>query len=362
MKSKYIYLYPFLILCIIILTDKLICIPDVRESGRRNYKAGQNILLGMPNIWKENILAKQNGKTIAVAIGTSRSEILHEWLDIPVKKSTYDKPISFETRTTIKASEFLLFYLILKSMIDSGFKPDVLFLEFSDDVFSEYSVHSYKSKWSELMLHENELMDIFDAMNPEIKRDIISRLLFLGYNYHFKPIQAVKNLITGNRVTNDHYFIGLSSYLNAKRPYSPDNIGYKYDKFPPNEFQKRIVEYSEVMKEHFFQPYQISETETNLFRKIIDLIEKNNIATVIWEPQVHPYYQKIRFQITKESIFNRYTRNFINPNSKNIRHISLNLENSECRYFTDSSHVSPLCVPEIVDKLLQTAKEIPNFQ
>ncbi|MCW7474640.1 DUF1574 domain-containing protein [Leptospira levettii] len=94
----------------------------------------------------------------------------------------------------------------------------------------------------------------------------------------------------------------------------------------------------------------------------MDLIEKNNIATVIWEPQVHPYYQKIRFQITKESIFNRYTRNFINPNSKNIRHISLNLENSECRYFTDSSHVSPLCVPEIVDKLLQTAKEIPNFQ
>lgn len=362
MKSISIYSFPFLILFSIILIDKVICIPDVRESGRRNYKAGQNILLGMPVVWEENHKIKNSGQKVAVVTGTSRSESFHEWSEIPVKKSTLKDPIYFETRTAVKASEFMLFYLLVKSMSDAKFKPNILFLEFSDGMLNENNIYTYKTKWAELMLHESELIDLYDAMNPEIQRDIVTRLIFLGYNYHFKPLQAVKNLLTGERVSNDTYFIGISSYMNTKRPFSADKIGFEIDQFPPEEFQERIVNYSESRREHFLSRFQISETETNFFKKIIAHIEKNNIPTVIWEPQIHPYYQDIRSQITKESIFNRYMKMYINPNSKNIRFVSLNQGGLSCKTYVDCSHVSPVCVPDIVDKLLQTAKEIPNFQ
>ncbi|EMJ89177.1 DUF1574 family protein [Leptospira meyeri] len=362
MKFNRIYFLPFFILFSIIIVDKLICIPDVRESGRRNYKAGQNILLGMPVIWEENKKIQSSGKKVVVVTGTSRSEPFHEWAEIPVNKSTSNEPVYFETRTAVKASEFLLYYLLIKSMTDAGFKPDVLFLEFSDEMLNENNIYTYKTKWAELMLHENELMDIYDSMNSEMQRDIIARLLFLGYNYHFKPIVAAKNLITGNRITNDTYFIGISSYMNVKRPFTPDKAGYEINQFPPKEFQERIIDYAQSRKEHFLSRFQISETETKFFKKIVDHAEKHNIPMVIWEPQIHPYYQEIRHRITQGGIFRQYIRQFVDPNSKNIRYVSLNEGNTNCKTYVDCSHVSPVCVPEIADKLLQIAKEIPNFK
>ncbi|EMY62014.1 DUF1574 family protein [Leptospira terpstrae] len=362
MKFNRTYFLPFFILLTIFVIDKLVCIPDVRESGRRNYKAGQNILLGMPVIWVENKKIQSSGKKVAVVTGTSRSEPFHEWAEIPVNKSTIKEPVYFETRTAVKASEFLLYYLLIKSMTDSGFKPNVLFLEFSDEMLNENNIYTYKTKWAELMLHENELIDIYDSMNSEMQRDIIARLLFLGYNYHFKPVLAAKNLLTGNRVTNDTYFIGISSYMNVKRPYKPEDIGYDVSQFPAKEFQERIIDYAESRKQHFLSRFQISETETNFFKKIVDHAEKHNIPMVIWEPQIHPYYNDIRHKITKGGIFKQYIQQFVNSNSKNIRHVSLNEGNTKCTTYVDCSHVSPVCVPEIADKLLQIAKEIPNFK
>ncbi|PJZ47232.1 DUF1574 family protein [Leptospira brenneri] len=362
MKNIRIILIPFLLLLLVILVDKLICIPDVRESGRRSYKAGQNLILGMPEIWEENKTTQKKGNRVAVVTGTSRSELFHEWAEIPVTKSILKEPIYFETRTAVKASEFLLYYLIIKSMTDSGFKPDVVFLEFSEEMFNENNVYTYKTKWAELMLHEDELLDIYDAMNPQFKRDIIARLLFLGYNYHFNPILAVKNLISGKRVANDNYFIGLSSVMNAKRPFTPDRIGFHSDNFPENEYQARIVGYAESRRELFLNHYQLSNPEVNFFRKIIDHAEKHNIPMVIWEPQIHPYFQDIRRKITGGELYQKNIQKFIDPNSKNIRYISLNEGNTNCQTYVDCSHVSPICVPEIADKLLQTAKEIPNFK
>ncbi|MCW7479746.1 DUF1574 family protein [Leptospira kanakyensis] len=362
MKDIRLYFIPFLLLLLVIVVDKLICIPDIRESGRRTYKAGQNLILGMPTIWEENKTIQKSGKRVVVVTGTSRSESFHQWKEIPVSKSIIQEPVYFETRTAIKASEFLLYYLIIKSMTDSGFKPDVLFLEFSEEMFNENNVYTYKTKWAELMLHEDELLDIYDAMNPQFKRDIIARLLFLGYNYHFNPILAVKNLASGKRVANDDYFIGLSSYMNEKKQFAPDHIGYHVNNFPEKEYRDRIVGYAESRKLYFLNNYRISNPEINFFRKIIDHAEKHNIPMVIWEPQIHPYFQDIRKKITGGDLFNKNIKQYIDPNSKNIRYISLNEGNTNCLTYVDCSHVSPICVPEIADKLLQTAKEIPNYK
>lgn len=362
MKDIRVYFIPFLLLLLIIITDKLICIPDVRESGRRTYKAGQNMLLGMPAIWEEDKTFQKNGKRVVVVTGTSRSEAFHEWAEIPVSKSVLKEPVYFETRTAVKASEFLLYYLMIKSMTDSGFKPDILFLEFSEEMLNENNVYTYKTKWAELMLHEEELIDIYDAMSPQFKRDIIARLLFLGYNYHFNPVLALKNLVSGKRVANDSYFIGVSSVLNAKRPFTPDRIGYQIDQFPEKEYQDRIIGYAESRKYYFLRDFKISEPEINFFRKIVEHAEANNIPMVIWEPQIHPFFQEIRSNITGGGLFKKNIEKYVNPNSRNIRYVSLNEGNSKCQTYVDCSHVSPICVPEIADKLLQIAKEIPNFK
>ncbi|XDD46127.1 DUF1574 family protein [Leptospira sp. WS39.C2] len=362
MTPKKVYFYPLLLVLFIFVIDKIACIPKFREAARRPYKSGQNILIGFPKVWEETKQLQSENQNVVVVTGSSRSDIFHEWESIPVNKNTYSKPIYFETRLALKASEYFLYYLLLKSMIDSGFKPNLMFIEFSEEMLNENNVYSYKTKWKELMLPEDVLMDIYPVFNNKYKFEILSRLLFVSYNYHIRPIQGITNLIKGENANDDTYFIALSSYLNKKRPFNPNNVGIQIDQFTPQEYEDRIVKYSKGQEELLLSQFILSDTEVGFLKRIIDLAEKNNIPTVIWEPQVHPYYQEKRKQITGGNLFETISQNIIDPNSKNIRKISLNHGNTKCKIYTDSSHVSPLCVPEIVDKLLQTAKDIPNFQ
>ncbi len=362
MNQKRIYLYPFFIIFFVFLVDKLVCIPELREAGRRAYKSGQNVLVGLPKVWEEDKKLQSENTKVVVVTGTSRSDIFHEWEKIPVNQSTYSGPIYFETRSSIKASEYFLFYLMIQSMTKSGFKPDLLFLEFSEEMLNENNVFSYKSKWQELMLHEDELIDIFPTFNFKYQREILSKLFFLSYNYHFSPTQGVTNWIKGKTANDDNYFIALASYLNKKRPFDPKKIGIELDNFTPQEFKDRIVDYSQSQRELLLTNYTFSETEYGFLKKIIQHAEEHNIPTVLWEPQVHPYYGQLRKSITGGNLMEIYGRPLVDPNSKNIRLISLNHGNTNCKTFVDSSHVSPICVPEIADKLLQIAKEIPNFK
>lgn len=362
MNQRHIYLYPFFIILAIFLIDKLVCLPEFREAGRRAYKSGQNVLIGLPKVWEEDRKRQAEKTKVVVVTGTSRSDIFHEWENIPVRKSTYSGPIYFETRSSIKASEYFLFYLMIQSMTKSGFKPDLLFLEFSEEMLNENNVYSYKAKWQELMLHEDELIDIYSTFNPKFQREIITKLLFVSYNYHFSPIQGVSNWIKGITANDDTYFIALGSYLNKKRPFNPENAGIELDDFTPEEYRKRIIDYSESQRELLLTNYTFSETEYGFLKKIIQHVEEHNIPTILWEPQIHPYYDQLRRTITGGNLFETSGRPLVSPNSKNIRLISLNKGNTNCKTFMDSSHVSPVCVPEIADKLLQIAKEIPNFK
>ncbi|MCZ8342628.1 MAG: DUF1574 family protein [Leptospira sp.] len=356
------FFYPILLVLGIIAIDKLVCIPDVRESGRRSYKAGQNVFLGLPYVWKEDIQIQKQNKSIAMVVGTSRSDIFHQWETIPFSKSTFPKEIYFETRTAVKASEFLTFYIMIKSMTESGFRPDVIFLEFSEEMLNEFNSFSYKTKWQELTFHESELLDFYPMIVGKTKRDLIAKLLFLSYNYHISPIQTISNLITGKRVQNDDYFIQLTASLNKKRPYSKDDIGFEDGKIPEDIYKDRIEGYTNGQIEILLRNFTLSETEVNFFAKTLELSETYNIPLVIWEPQIHPYFQSKRKEITGGKLFRTYTQKFVSPESKNIRTVSLNEGNTNCKTYTDSSHVSPICVPEIAEKLIETAKTIPNFK
>ncbi|XDD42442.1 DUF1574 family protein [Leptospira sp. WS60.C2] len=362
MNQKKIYFYPIIVLFFIFSIDKIACIPEFREAARRSYKPGQNILLGFPKVWEENKIRQLENQKIILVTGSSRSEILHEWEEIPVKPTTYNKPVYFETRSAVKASEYMLNYLLLKGMIDTGFKPNLMFIEFSEEMLNENNSFSYKTKWKELMLTEDQLLDIFPVFNPQYKLEIMSRLIFLSYNYHIRPIQGISNLIKGEKASDDLYFIAISSYLNKKRPFDPNHIGIEIDNFSPQDYESRIINYTKEIQDMMLRNYRFSDTEFGFLKKIINLAETHNIPTVIWEPQVHPYYQNLRKSITGGNLYETILLPQLNPNSKNIRTISLNKGNTNCKTYADSSHVSTICVPEIVDKLLQTAKDIPNFQ
>lgn len=356
------YLYPLYIILFVFILDKVACIPNFRDLGKRDYKAGQNVILGLDAVWKENQERQNNGNHIAVVTGSSRSEIFHLWKNIPLDTNLSRNEIYFETRTAVKAAELLYMYMVVDSMRQAGFRPNVLFLEFSEEMFNLNSPRSFDSAWNEMILNEEQLIEAVPFLKGKYFRDGLFQILFPSYHYHFQPIKALSG---GNKSSNDvaQYYINLASLQNHKRDFTKAEEGFAEQNFPISEYQTRIVSYTNELFQNFLmRNYKYSPYEESIFALLVHHIEKNKIPTVIWEPQIHPYYQNLRAQKTGGALFENLTKKYVDPNSKYIRVLSLNNKNTKCTTYTDSSHVSPICVPEIANQLLKAAKDIDSIK
>ncbi|WP_411823932.1 DUF1574 family protein [Leptospira sp. 'Mane'] len=360
---KKIYYYPLFIFLIVFLADKIVCIPSLLESGRRHYKAGQNVLLGINPVWNADKIKQSNGTTTISMFGSSRSYLFHEWKDIPLKENYFSKPFAIETRSIVKASDFLLNYLLIRSMEKTDYKPNLVVLEFSEEILNEKSPFTFKSKSEELILNSEELISILPYLEGEGRRNVIFKILFPSYNYRFQPLLAVSNLIKGKKIEEETLFVEMIALMNEKQPFDPKNVGFPLNSFPKGDYQGRIIDYTnQLIKNDILRNYKYSPNEEGVFHAIIDYLEKNNIPTVIWEPEVHPYYLEKRKQITGGNHFQELKGKYISETSKNIRTLSFVQDPLQCDVFVDASHISPVCIPEMSDRIFSVAKTIPNFK
>ncbi|BDA77395.1 hypothetical protein LPTSP3_g03250 [Leptospira kobayashii] len=360
---KKIYYYPLFIFLIVFLADKIACIPVLLESGRRHYKAGQNILLGINPVWTADKIKQETGSTTVSVFGSSRSYLFHEWKEIPLKENYFSKPIAIETRSIVKASDFLLNYLLIRSMGKVGYKPNLVVLEFSEEMLNEKSPFTFKSKSEELILNSDELISLFPYLEGEGKRNVLFKILFPSYNYHFQPLLAISNISKGKKIEEETLFVEMIAIMNEKQPFDPKNVGFPLNSFSPQDYQARIIDYTnQLIQNDILRNYSYSSNEEGVFHATIDYLEKNNIPTVIWEPTVHPYFLEKRKQITGGNHFQKLKEKYISKASGNVRTLSFVEDPLKCDIYVDASHVSPVCIPEMADRIFSVAKTIPNFK
>lgn len=358
MKNKYFY-YPFLLLFIIFALDKIVLISDFRVLGGDEKTPLENLQKLLNNVWQNH---KSNSKeSVLVFFGSSRSEVFQYISKDAIKSSIFiDSEIknkllnySIETRGVAKASELLYSYTSLKSLVDSGYRPEKVFIEVSPEMFNlNNPFHaSYHHKMNRLS--PEYLWDFLFVSESTWKFQVFKDLLFLSSYYKFKPELLLTRKV--NSYSDDDFAIQL--FLNLNPRIESASLINDFDVSSDSAYQEKIVGYSnELLNNSFARNYKRSSSEIYFFKKMISLIKQNNLNAIFWTPKVHPYYQSF-IEPLSDTVMNEIKDNL---RVNNIKYIDLRNTNFKCNRYTDSSHMSGKCAPEILSYILLNVSQMEN--
>ncbi|NCN08759.1 MAG: DUF1574 domain-containing protein [Leptospira sp.] len=372
MKFK-IFLYPVLIFLIIFCIDKLSIIPSIQKLGRIENSPLENIANGVAKIYKKKKIENElqtkllkessnltDSKKSAVVLGTSRSDILKFSERDFIQQSKFitqkekEKLLQFEieTRSVVKASDFLYHLILFKNIVDSGYKPNLVIIEVSPETTNLNSPFHAKTQYTTNILKYQFLIELSQIAEKSWLKTVLTSVLFPSSYYKFKPEKAISNLIAKKDYLSDNNVIEAYEFFPATAALPTSYEDYEVKSFPLNKFQERIVDYSNHLhKDNILRNYQISTSELALFDLLLKEIKSSKIPVVFWRPKVHPYYYAIQMQEGLAEI-----DSLLENKIKEAGYSYINLQNTSmnCDFFTDSSHHSGRCAPEILSKILST--------
>lgn len=391
MKKAKIFFYPFFVFFIIFSIDKLAYFENIRKYGRTGNTGLENIRDGMDLIWEKRLLESRNvlhpsdnrdrprsplteqsqknqteEKQVIVIFGTSRSERLKFNHPKNVESSSFlsraDKRIigglDLETRLTDRGSEFMYNLFLLNAMFESGYKPDLVLFELSPEMFNENSYAGFHYQWSSNIFPLEFIREIFPLVSNDWKKKMLYSLLFPSSYYKFQPIKALLNAMKG-----EDYKTHNETYPILQHFPTLQAISQNYDDVPVHTnsgelYEERILGYSRQMFEsYFYRDYEFSETERNLFVKILKIAQKSEVPFLFWRPRLHPQYNQMiekRIPESADDIFQEYTEKYNQP------FYNAQKDSFQCDSYSDSSHLSSRCSPELLIKLWKKSPLYPE--
>jgi hypothetical protein len=356
MKHPY-FNYPFAIILLVFTLDKITMIDFVWRNGRTENTPLENVRDGMDLIWKDRI-KNPSSKKVVVFFGTSRTENLRYLANKNILSSKELTQIEkenllnydFEMRGIVRASEILYNYTLLEGLIQSGYRPDVVFFELSPEMFNRNNpFHASFQSRDNIFLY-SQLLKILSSAEWNWKRNILTAVLFPASHYNFSIIKFLKSSISGTDYLTDNFVIPFFLASSSIQEYEPKPEIHE-DIIDGELYQTRILQFSEYLKnENILRNYEYSTSESKLLDYTIALASSSNIKVVFWRPRLHMYYN----QMLKDQGLGKVDLEFADKVKKS-GHIYIDMQNISlnCDYFIDSSHFAPSCAPEIVSKLLE---------
>ncbi|MCG9874550.1 MAG: DUF1574 domain-containing protein [Leptospiraceae bacterium] len=360
MKYK-IFFLPISLFLFIFLIDKISIIPGIHELGRIENSPLENIADGVRRIYASKKLDKEKtiyNKKTAIILGTSRSDILKfsssdfirdsKFISFDEKKMLLHYDV--ETRSVVKASDFLYNYFLFKNIKDSGFKPEIVLIEVSPETTNLNSPFHVSSQYSTNIIPYKLLLNLVTIAEKSWFKQVLTSAIFPSSYYKFKPEKAISNFFTNKDYLTNNNVIAAYEFFPSTTPLPTSYEDYRSDNFPPEKYQERILDYSNFLKQdNILRDYSISKSELALLDLLLKEIHESNLNVIFWRPKVHNYYYTMQLDsgLGKiDEIIETKIRNAGYP------YINLQLTKMNCDYFTDASHHSGRCAPEILNKVL----------
>lgn len=354
-----VILYPVLIFLLIFALDKLATIPSIRKYGRPEYTPMENILVNL----KRSIEDRRAGaKPLHVLLGTSRSDRfkymtggrirLGDGLSQEDQKALLG--IQFETRGVIRASEFLIQYVLIRKILEATRSPDLVILEMSPEMFNKNSPFGMSNQINDNIYSLPTLQGTLDFVSGKNFKEVRNRLLFHSYAFRFKPERAVERAISGKPATSNNMAVFLLQSQKSIEELPDTYRDYHRDQIPEEVYQERFVGYTNFLKkENILMNYEFDRQEKDALFASLELLKKAKIPVVVWIPYVHPIlsreWEKTDYVQFEPEILARLTKLQV-P----VHDASRNPP--ECIRFSDSSHLSSKCGPSLMADIQQTAR------
>ena len=358
--TKRVLWYPILLVCLILLVDKLALIEGVRKYGRADPTPLENILTFVRQKLSPRLRDDRREKPIVFFLGTSRSDIFRHLHPATIRETPFltseEKDLllgmEFETRAILKASELFLQFALLEALLRDGARPDLVVLEVSPEMFNGGSPFHMRRYLRGDIFDYTLLWKSLDFLEGDLRKEAWTRFFSATYAFRFRPERALGNFLRGKEAGDGGYAVSLLDLYAALQPL-PENLqDYEAENIPEKIFAERFRGYADYLeRENVLMNYRHDPAEMGALLSILDMALAAKIPLVVWIPYVHPELERrwrkspVYPEVDGE-IRNRGFPIFFGPKTR-----------FECRYFTDSSHLSGRCTPYLMRQILKTAGE-----
>jgi hypothetical protein len=291
-----------------------------------------------------------------VFIGTSRSDIYREFMSkdiinnpfIKNEESVLNKPVIAHI---IKAGSFFHFYQLYNNITKKYPQETVYVFELN---YGSLNHNSYFRRRNDVEnLNFQQFGDIYSQLSFQQKMDYITSRLFITSTLNVSFLLPFKpKKVSHDENLNALFFIykGQLQHINkninsfmSKGTLEGDEteeIKIEYDKFIQNQMDTVHLKFKE------------NSTDKALIYKLIQDAGKRNLKFIFYRPKIHKDMRKAidRSYGEKEKKWIEEISKYIKDN--NLHFIDFEDEtNLSCSYFTDPSHLSVTCAPEIIEKI-----------
>lgn len=356
---------PILLFLFLFSIDKLFLIPSINQLLVKQEANGYSTVANFENqkfeerknTWVQDIGESRENleKSAIVFIGTSRAEGFSQIGKEHIEKNPFLKDESKVlkipvTSRIIKAGTFMHLYMLYEDLIKTHPNIKRIALEINYASFNQKSNVRQRKEITDLSWEQ--FRELYPFLSYRDIMEYVSSNIFVlnkmqvkwKYLFQKKDVEASE--------LADNLFL-LQKILGSSKK---NNInGFSIDGVKEGEESpERLFAYKEHIKHDtnlLFLNYELNPSEQKLLKKIIESANRRGIKLTLYKPRIHELYKESTAKyIPGEGRF--YSELIELCKKHSIQFIDLDKNGQlQCNYFSDPSHISTYCMPEITETI-----------
>ncbi len=348
-KLRWWLWYPLIVLVALFALDKaLLLLPKKAQAAGLALNATAKIRLDN----EASFAAKNRGTKTVVVFGSSRSERFN----LLKQETRISEYIKDEQKKQIMDTQFLVYAQVGAQMVAyyhgldhlwrKGFYPDAIVLELGPELLElEHKNNHGKSEFMFSDEYDYEYYRLLAKFGKKsVREEATARLLFAGYALKPRPELLIYDYAGKAQDEKPSYSI-VGRYVRTYQDFlEADMVGKVRD--------ERIGQFL-TMYEGNYKTFAVDPLMDESLKRIVRMAKEKNIPLLLYKPFVHAELKAVLDKTPYAPAVEKYAKEL--PGGSVSFHYA-DQGNYQCKYWSDASHYSTRCTPEIMHHLLRVLK------
>lgn len=347
-KRRYWLYYPLLLLVLLFAADKaLLCRgrDGVAQGGGIRLTETARIRLDQ----EASFAARKPGVRTVVVFGSSRSERFNQ-LKQETQISQY---LTAAQKKAILGTQFLVYaqvgaqmvayYHALDQLWRKNLIPDAIVLELGPELLE--LEHKNNHGKSEFIFGDEYDYAYYRFLEKYGKKSVAeearARLLFAGYAIKPRPELMIYDY-RGRAQNEQPEYSVLEKYVRSYKDYLDSDL--------TGALREERVGQFVTMYRNNYRVFAVDRLMDESLRRIAKMAREKNVPLLLYKPFVHEELSAVLDKTPYAPAIDRYA---LQLGGGSIRFHYASQKNYQCKYWSDASHYSTRCTPEIMQHLLR---------
>jgi len=296
--------------------------------------------------------AKKPGMRSVVVFGSSRSErfnLLKQETGISEYLTSQQKEQIYDTQFLVYAqvgAQMVAYYHALDHLWRMNYIPDAIVLEIGPELLE--LGHKNNHGKSEFIFSDEYDYDYYRFLEKFGKKSVAeearARLLFAGYAIKPRPELLLYNYIGQAQNEKPEYPL-IQKYFRSYKDYLDSDLTGKLR-------EERIGAFL-TMYGNNYKTFAVDPLMRESLKRIVQMARAKNVPVLLYRPFVHKELAAVLDNTPYKVAIERFAREL--PGGP-IKFFYATQDDYKCKYWSDASHYSTRCTPEVMHHLLRVLK------